>query len=110
MEPLAALVCGPRFADWEGIAFADVGIVLTFAAAGGAAARELARGSPRAILDGDPFAAVVLLANAQPAHAPGLKAGDVVTTGSCSGAPLVPGAGTYRAEYTGLGAVELRLE
>jgi 2-keto-4-pentenoate hydratase len=104
-----ALVSGPRFADWEGIAFADVGIVLSFAAEG-AAARELARGSPRAILDGDPFAAVVLLANAQPSHGPGLKAGDVVTTGSCSGAPLVPGAGTYRAEYAGLGVVELRLE
>jgi 2-keto-4-pentenoate hydratase len=104
-----ALVAGARFADWQGIAFAEVDIVLTVTAPGGSS-RELALGSARAILDGDPFATVVMLANAQPEHSPGLKAGDIVTTGSCSGAPRVPGPGAYRAEFTGLGAVELRFE
>ena len=104
-----ALVAGPRFVDWREIVFADVGIVLTVVA-GGETERELARGSARAILDGDPFATVVMLANAQPGHGPGLRAGDIVTTGSCSGAPRVPGPGAYRAEFAGLGAVELRLD
>jgi 2-keto-4-pentenoate hydratase len=104
-----ALVAGARFADWQGIAFPAVDIALTVAPPG-APARELALGSVRAILDGDPFATVVMLANAQPDASPGLRAGDVVTTGSCSGAPFVPGPGLYRAEYKGLGAIELRLE
>ena len=104
-----ALVSGPRFADWEGIDFTAVDIVLS-AAAPGPPARELALGSVRAILEGDPFATVVMLANAQPEGSPGLRAGDIVTTGSCTGAPHVPGPGLYRAEFSDLGAVELRFE
>ena len=104
-----ALVCGPRFEDWQGIDFAAVDIILS-AAAPAPPARELALGSPRAILEGDPFATVVLLANHQPEGSPGLRAGDIVTTGSCTGAPFVPGPGLYRAEFSDLGAVELRLE
>ena len=86
-----ALISGPRFEDWQGIDFAEVDIVLS-AAAPGPPARELALGSPRAILEGDPFATVVMLANAQPEGSPGLRAGDIVTTGSCTGAPHRPGA------------------
>jgi 2-keto-4-pentenoate hydratase len=104
-----ALVAGPRFEDWQGIAFAEVDIVLS-AAAPDPPARELALGSARAILEGDPFATVVMLANAQPEGSPGLRAGDIVTTGSCTGAPRVPGPGLYRAEFSDLGAVELRFE
>ena len=104
-----ALVSGPGFEDWEGIDFSEVGIVLG-AATPGAPARELALGSARAILDGDPFATVVMLANAQPPGGPTLRAGDIVTTGSCTGAPKVPGPGLYRAEFSDLGAVELRFE
>ena len=55
---------------------------------------------------GDPFGAVVLFANAQPGAGPGLRAGDIVTTGSCTGAPDVPGAGRYVAEFAGLGRIE----
>ena len=46
----------------------------------------------------------------QPTSGPTLRAGDIVTTGSCTGAPHVPGPGLYRAEFSDLGAVELRLE
>ena len=66
----------------------------------------MADGSGRAILDGDPFATVVMLANAPPDETRGLLAGDIVTTGSCTGAPLVPGEGAYRAEFGRLGSVE----
>jgi len=104
-----ALVAGPRFDDWQGMDFTSVDIVLTVAAPGGPA-RELALGSVRAILDGDPFATVVMLANAQPEGSPGLRAGDIVTTGSCTGAPRVPGPGLYRADFGDLGAVELRFK
>ena len=104
-----ALVSGPRFEDWQGIDFSEVDIVLS-AAAPDPPARELALGSARAILEGDPFATVVMLANAQPEGGPGLCAGDIVTTGSCTGAPYVPGPGLYRAEFSDLGAVELRFE
>ncbi|MGZ5893177.1 MAG: 2-keto-4-pentenoate hydratase [Caldimonas sp.] len=104
-----AFVAGAQRADWRSIAFASVGIVLTFAGPGEQAG-ELARGSGAAILGGDPFGALVMLANAQPEGSAGLRAGDIVTTGSCSGAPLVPGRGLYRAEFAGLGSVELRFD
>ena len=101
-----AFVAGPSVRDWQALDFAAIGIVLSVAAPGRAAS-ELARGSGHAILDGDPFGTVVMLANAQPTSGPGLRAGDIVTTGSCSGAPRIPGPGLYRAEFAGQGVVEL---
>ena len=103
-------VAGPAVREWHGLDFAHVAIVLSRAAPGGQAASELARGSGHAILEGDPFGAVVMLANAQPAGARGLRAGDIVTTGSCTGAPRIPGPGLYRAEFSGIGSVELVFE
>ena len=104
-----ALVAGRSVREWQALDFAAIGIVLTFTAPGQAAS-ELARGSGHAILDGDPFGTVVMLANAQPEGSVGLRAGDIVTTGSCSGAPRIPGPGFYRAEFSGFGIVELVFE
>jgi len=104
-----AFIAGPAFRDWHGLDLGAVTIVLVATAPGGPAS-ELARGSGDAIPGGDPFGAVVLLANAQPEASRGLRAGDIVTTGSCTGAPRIPGAGIYRAEFTGLGSVSVRLE
>jgi 2-keto-4-pentenoate hydratase len=103
-----ALIAGPRWHEWRGLACAAIGITLTAVGADGHAS-TLAEGSGRAILDGDPFGALVLLANAQPPGR-GLRAGDVITTGSCTGAPRLPGPGRYRAEFAGLGRVELQLD
>ena len=103
-----AFVAGPRTHDWRGIDFAASTIVLTAGDARGHSI-ELARGGGRAILDGDPLGAVVMLANAQP-RGRGLRAGDVVTTGSCTGAPGLPGRGSYRAEFAGLGRIELQID
>jgi 2-keto-4-pentenoate hydratase len=103
-----AFIAGPRTREWHALDLGTVDIVLRSIGAN-AQGTELARGSGRAILDGDPFGAVVLLANAQPAGR-GLLAGDIVTTGSCTGAPRLPGPGRYRAEFAGLGAVELQLD
>ena len=104
-----AFVAGRSVREWQTLDFAAIGIVLSVAAPGQSAS-ELARGSGHAILDGDPFGTVVMLANAQPDSGPGLRAGDIVTTGSCSGAPRIPGPGLYRAEFAGQGVVELVFE
>jgi 2-keto-4-pentenoate hydratase len=100
-----ALVVGPAASAWDAIDFARLEIVLTHEHAG--ARSEVARGSAKAILDGDPFGTVVLLANAPPDAVRGLRAGDVVTTGSCTGAPPLRGPGRYRAAFAGLGSVEI---
>ncbi len=99
-----AYISGLGIAAWADIDLAATTIVLTREHSG--ATEQVADGSGRAILDGDPFGTVVMLANAPPDEARGLLAGDIVTTGSCTGAPLVPGAGAYRAEFAKLGSVE----
>ncbi len=99
-----AFVAGPAIVAWAGIDFATTGIVLRRNHDG--RSDEIAAGNGHAILDGDPFGTVVMLANAPPDAARGLVAGDIVTTGSCTGAPLVPGEGAYRAEFAKLGSVE----
>ncbi len=99
-----ALVVGAAHADWDATDFARLAIVLV--RDGDGRRDEVARGSAAAILDGDPFATVVMLANAPPDRARGLRAGDVVTTGSCTGAPPLPGRGAYRADFAQLGGVE----
>ena len=99
-----AFVAGARIHAWHGVDFAHLAIVLTRSHDG--KSEEVARGSGAAILDGDPFGTVVMLANAVPGGSPGLVAGDIVTTGSCTGAPLLPGEGIYRADFGALGSVE----
>jgi 2-keto-4-pentenoate hydratase len=101
-----AFVAGPATADWHGLDLGAIEIVLTRRHDG--ASTEVARGNGRAILDGDPFGTVVLLANAPAGAERGLAAGDIVTTGSCTGAPFLPGPGDYRAEFATIGAIELR--
>ena len=51
---------------------------------------------------------VRLLANAPADASRGLVAGTIVTTGSCTGAPLLPGPGDYHAEFATLGSVGFR--
>ena len=103
-----AFVAGPAIRDWRPLDLGAIGIVLTFSD-GSSVSEEFARGSGRAILDGDPFGAVAMLANAQPPGR-GLRTGDIVTTGSCTGAPFVTRPGRYSAAFDGLGAVALRFD
>ena len=98
-----ALVVGAAHADWDATDFARLAIVLVRDHDG--KSDEVARGSSAAILDGDPFGTVVMLANAPPDATRGLRAGDIVTTGSCTGAPSLPGPGAYRADFAQLGGV-----
>ena len=101
-----AFIVGPARAQWRALDLGAIEIVLTRRSDGGA--DEVARGSGRAILDGDPFGTVVQLANAPAGAGLGLRAGDIVTTGSCTGAPFLPGPGRYRAEFATLGSVAFR--
>jgi 2-keto-4-pentenoate hydratase len=103
-----AYVAGPAVVAWSDIDIGATGIVLSRIDEG--RSEGVADGDGRAILDGDPFATVVMLANAPPDARRGLVAGDIVTTGSCTGAPLVPGEGRYRAEFARLGSVEFVFE
>ncbi|MEO8059465.1 MAG: hypothetical protein ABI671_14200 [Burkholderiales bacterium] len=103
-----AYVVGPACADWQHIDFASHSIAL--ATATRVATIELARGSGQPVLDGDPFGAVVLLANAQPPGYGGLRAGQIVTTGTCTGAVAVPGRCTVDADFGTLGRITLTFE
>nr|HET7858011.1 hypothetical protein [Caldimonas sp.] len=100
-----ALVAGAAHVEWDATDFAQLAIVLV--REHGGRRDEVARGSASAILEGDPFATVVMLANAQPEPTRGLRAGDIVTTGSCTGAPPLPGPGAYCADFAQLGRAEL---
>ena len=100
-------VAGPAIVDWHALDLGRIQIVLT--RGHGGAREEVARGSGKAILDGDPFGTVVLLANAPADASRGLVAGTIVTTGSCTGAPSLPGPGDYRAEFATLGSVDFRV-
>ena len=99
-----AYIAGPAIAAWADIDLGATGIVLRRSHDGHT--DDIAHGDGKAILDGDPFGTVVMLANAPPDASRGLAGGAIVTTGSCTGAPLVPGEGRYRAEFARLGALE----
>ena len=104
-----AYIVGPANTHWRGdVAFAEHEVVLRAVVEGQRS--ELARGTGRAVFDGDPLGAVVLLANAQPPGYGGLRTGQFVTTGSCTGAVAVPGACAVEADFGALGMVRLRFE
>lgn len=95
-----AFVVGPACAHWQTLDFAEHTITLHHEG------RELARGNGRAILDGDPLGALVLMANLRPTLG-GLRAGQVVTTGTCTPPVALPGPGRVEADFGHLGRVHL---
>ena len=98
-----AYVAGAAIESWRDVDYAKVRIGLRHQVDRGD--EMLAEGDGRAILDGDPVGALVLLANLPALHPRGLRAGDIVTTGSCTGAVALPGAGAYQADFGALGTV-----
>ncbi len=96
----AALVVGPRN---------DPSVAPTLPAAPVAMlldGAEVARGDGSAVL-GDPVEALVWLANELATRGLGLRAGDVVTTGSCTGLTPLPLGTTGRNDAGALGVVEV---
>jgi 2-keto-4-pentenoate hydratase len=94
-----AFVAGEPVTDWRKVDLSQIDIVLTHDGS------EIARGSAARIL-GNPLKAVTALVNAQPLPAGGLKAGQIVTTGTCT-TPLPLKRGEYMAVFPGLGTVKL---
>ena len=95
-----AFVLGPRVLSWRSM---DRGAIEVSLEVNGA---EAARGAGSRIL-GDPLRAVLLLANAPVPHGPGLRRGDIVTTGSLTGmTPVAPGDRAV-ASFGFLGKVEV---
>jgi 2-keto-4-pentenoate hydratase len=66
----------------------------------------VAEGSGANVL-GDPVEALVWLANDQRQRGDGLRAGQAVITGSCTGVNMAEAGDKARAEFGTLGAVEL---
>ncbi len=94
-----ALVVGPWTTDWRGLDLKLLPVSMTI------------DGSPRghgtgARALGDPLAVMVWLANQQSARGRGLKAGEIVSTGTCTGLDAVRAGETARATFGALGVVE----
>jgi 2-keto-4-pentenoate hydratase len=94
-------VYGAGFADWKKL---DLGKHTMTLALDGV---EVAQGRGAEIL-GDPFAALVLMANNPPSWT-ALRKGAVVTTGSCIVPYLAAKTGTYTADFGILGKVEIAM-
>ena len=87
--------------DWRSLDLAAQALVVTVNG------EEKARGAGSLLMWGDPLAAVGWLATQPLVAERGLRAGDVVMTGTCGGIlPIVPGD-EARADFGALGAVEV---
>jgi 2-keto-4-pentenoate hydratase len=97
-----AYVSGAPVTDWRGLDL--TGIPVAFSADNG----DRESGESARVL-GNPFLAVIALANAQPLAGPGLKKGQIITTGTCT--PPVPlRKGAYVADFGPLGEIRLSVE
>lgn len=95
-------IVGRPIADWRKIDLTDVAVTLTRNGV------PIEQGSSARIL-GNPLLAVTALANAQPLPHPGLKAGQIITTGTCT-TPVEVHPGKYAAHFGALGHVEMTVE
>lgn len=98
-----ALVLGPGTADWRGLDLAAIGARMVV---GGAV---VGQGTGRDAL-GHPALAVLWLANHLAARGQGLRAGEVVTTGSCTGNYMAAEGDAATAVFDGLGEAEVRFK
>ena len=95
-------VCGPTDSEWRSADLTAHPVTLRINGV------EVASGHSGMLVFGDPVSGVAWLANHPELGARGLKAGDVVTTGTCTGiTPLSPGD-EAEADYGVLGAVRAR--
>ncbi len=92
-------IVGRPISDWHRLDLTNVSITLSHN-------REMIGQGNSARILGDPLLAVVALANAQPLPDPGLRAGQIVTTGTCT-TPVAVRLGTYAADFGLLGTAEM---
>ena len=97
---------GEPVPDWHNIDFGRCAATLHLTRDG---VRALAAsGSGAAVLDGDLLGAVVAMANSQCPLYGGLKAGQIITTGTCTGAVPLAGATRAEATFAGIGMVAVQ--
>jgi 2-keto-4-pentenoate hydratase len=92
--------------DWRGIDFGRCAATLHLTRDG--VRTPAASGSGAAVLDGDLLGAVVAMANSQCPLYGGLKAGQIITTGTCTGAVPLAGAARAEATFAGIGTVAIQ--
>jgi 2-keto-4-pentenoate hydratase len=100
----AGLVLGPPCQSWRQLNFAALPLRLTLTTEAGEPQEYRPHGGHP---QGDPLVPMIWLANHRVSLGIGLKAGDVITTGSYAGLRRI-GHGTHvRVDFEGLGAVEV---
>ncbi len=97
----SSFVCGSRVTDWRDLDLSDVAAKLTVDG------EAVAEGSSSVSVLGTPLAAVTWLANHSEAAPRGLRQGDIVTTGSCTGLSPVKAGQSVSAGIEKLGSVEV---
>jgi 2-keto-4-pentenoate hydratase len=96
-----ALVVGEARADWQGLRLDEHRVRIAIDGEG------RGEGTGAAVL-GHPLNALIWFVNRRAEHGRGLLAGEVVTTGTCTGlTPVAPGQSAV-ADYGELGRIELR--
>ena len=98
----AALVLGSRVPDWRNVDFTTQAVELWV----DGACKVSARGSHPF---GNPFCLLPWAANHVARRSGGLRAGDVVTTGSWTGMEFVPAGAEVTARFAGIGEACVRL-
>lgn len=96
-----ALLYGPGLSDWRTLDI--VGAPVTMAVNG----EVVVRGSGAEVL-GDPLASLMWLVNEHAAVREGLRAGQLITSGSCTGLHPAPAGCTATASFEGLGELSVR--
>ncbi|WP_165943395.1 2-keto-4-pentenoate hydratase [Roseicella aquatilis] len=99
----AGLVLGAEVPGWRGLDLARLTVRQT---CGGAVQVEQVGGNP----SGDPFTPLLWLANHLPGLGMQLEAGQVVTTGSCTGLITVAGGQRVTGGFAGFGEVAVELD
>lgn len=98
-----ALVVGPAVADWRAVDPVRQPLTLDIR---GERVVDVVGGNAA----GDPVRLLTWLANVGSRPFGGLRAGDTVTTGSCTGTIFVPPGSRAVAAYAGLGTIELTVQ
>lgn len=99
----AACLVGPEIAGWRSMDLAAVQGSSTFEG------KTLGAG-PGANVMGGALVSLAWLANSLIAHGKKLRAGDLILTGSVHPPAFLPGPGTARSEFVGLGGVSATFE
>ncbi len=96
-----ALVLGPAVTGWQSTDLAAHDVTLSVNG-------ETRKTGTGAAVLGHPLAALAWLANDRAGYGDGLKAGDVVSTGTCTGIEFVAAGDSAIADFGALGTVALR--